>query len=76
MADELCDKMNRLLGRLQPEAAKEAEPEATLPEQPATPEDKVELLLNQLFADHAEDVPAPAQKSTVSLSDVLPAYCK
>ena len=68
--------MNRLLGRLQPEAVKEAEPEAAQPEQPATPEDKVEQLLNQLFADNAQDVPAPAQKSAVSLSDVLPASCK
>lgn len=82
VADELCDKMNRLLGRLQPEAAEEtenaaaAEPEAAEPELPPTAEDKVEQLLTHLFSGESADAPAPTTRTNVALSDVLPAYCK
>ena len=81
VADELCDKMNRLLGRIQPEEAVADEPEAAepeapeVPEKPETPQDKVDRLLSGLFTDEAKEA-APAPKSAVSLNDVLPAYCK
>ncbi len=75
VADELCEKMNRLLGRIQPEEAEAAKPEAAAPAPPTTPEDKVEQLLNGLFTGEKKAA-APAPKSAVSLSDVLPAYCK
>lgn len=77
VADELLDKMNRLLGRIQPEQAAEepiAEPEA--PAVPATAQDKVEQLLQHLFTGEAEPIPEEAEKTAVSLDDVLPAYCK
>lgn len=76
VADELCDKMNRLLGRLQPEDAKDPSPEVLQPAAPATPEDKVEQLLHRLFTGEEKAAAAPAPKQAVSISDVLPAYCK
>ena len=71
VADELCDKMTRLLGRIRPEEAEKAEPEA-----PQTPDDKVEQLLSHLFTGEAKEPAAPAPKASVSLGDVLPSYCK
>lgn len=76
VADELCDKMNRLLGRIRPEEAEETAPQTAESEAPATPKDKVELLLSHLFTGEAKEAAAPAPKAAVSLNDVLPAYCK
>lgn len=76
VADELCDKMNRLLGRIRPEENEEAAPEPPQPAEPATPDDKVEQLLNHLFTGEAKGTAAPVPKAPASLGDVLPAYCK
>jgi len=74
VADELCEKMNRLIGILpKQEAAEKKEPET-----PATADDKVDALLQHLFTGESakgqkKNAPAPA---TLSINDVLPAYLK
>ena len=74
VADELCEKMNRLIGILpKQEAAEKKEPET-----PATADDKVNALLQHLFSGESakgqkKNAPAPA---TLSINDVLPAYLK
>ena len=74
VADELCEKMNRLIGSLpQQKAAPDAKPEES-----KTPEDKVDALLQNLFQSEKED---KAKQTTpantkLSIADVLPAYLK
>ncbi len=74
VADELCEKMNRLIGSL---PQQKAEPAAN-PEAPKTPEDKVDALLQNLFQSEKKEkakqiTPANAN---LSIADVLPAYLK
>lgn len=78
VADELCDKMSRLIGRIQDEDAdaQEAEPEPE-PKAPEQPQDKVQSLLSGLFTGRKSEEPAPAPApKTFDLSDVFPAYTK
>ena len=82
VADELCDKMNRLIGRIQDENtdAEEAEPLSEPepePEVPEQPQDKVQSLLSGLFTGRKRETPAPAPApKTFDLGDVFPAYTK
>ena len=74
VADELCEKMNRLIGSL---PQQKAEPDAK-PEAPKTAEDRVDALLQNLFQSEKEEkakqtTPANAK---LSIADVLPAYLK
>ena len=79
VADELCDKMNRLIGRMQgDERSEPVEPaaqETAEPQAPATPQDKVESLLSGLFTGGNAPAPSAAPKA-IELSDVFPAYTK
>lgn len=75
VADELCDKMSRLLGRMQGDAA-EDEPAAE-PQQPETPQDKVQSLLSGLFSKKQDKAPQPTEApKAFDLDDVFPAYTK
>ena len=78
VADELCDKMSRLIGRIRDEDVDEPEPQpAPEPEAPVLPQDKVESLLSSLFTGKKSDAPAPADTpKTFDLNDVFPAYTK
>lgn len=74
VADELCEKMNRLIGSL-PQQKAEAAPE---PAQPETAEDKVDALLHNLFQNEKEEKPQLSHPTgnKLSIADVLPAYLK
>ena len=78
VADELCDQMSRLIGRIRDEDVDEPEPQPVPePEAPELPQDKVESLLSSLFTGKKSDAPAPADTpKTFDLNDVFPAYTK
>ena len=72
VADELCDKMNRLLGRMQSEQA----PAPAEPAAPETAQDKVQQLLTHLFDTPKSETPVAPAAPTFGLDDVFPAYLK
>ncbi len=75
VADELCEKMSRLLGRMQTEDAEEAEADSE-PALPETPQDKVQALLGGLFTGKKDEKPQTAAPKTFALDDIFPAYTK
>ncbi len=80
VADELCEKMNRLIGSLPQEQADDQiaadHHEQATPQTPQTPDDKVDALLQNLFTNAADEKPQQSKpdKRAFSISDVLPAY--
>ena len=76
VADEICEKMSRLIGALPQQTPAQPEPQTN--EAPASPEEKVELMLQQLFTNKpAAASKQPTEKQPAfSIGDVLPAYLK
>lgn len=75
VADEICEKMSRLIGTLPQQNTCKPEPKAD--ETPVSPEDKVEQMLQQLFSNKPAASKQPQEvRRSFSIGDVLPAYLK